>query len=254
MKMNSGKWLFLFAILFAGMIATEVMAQAPQGHQQRQGQGQTGQRGMGRGQGMMAEGQQQDMATIHTLFAEHQKINRTVRPLENGVETITESDDPKVQALINEHVAAMYQRLEKKQPIRMWDPLFAEIFKHADKIKIEMVKTPKGLKVTETSDDPWVVRLIQAHAWGVSDFIKEGPAGMHKRHDLPGAAAPGETKKFLGKGDGITTCPVTGEPVDKNVKAEIAGRTVYFCCASCRAAVQKNPELYLKQPESNHHQ
>ena len=67
---------------------------------------------------------------------------------------------------------------------------------------------------------------------------------MHKEHPLPGQKL--EAKGFLGKGDGVTTCPVTGEPVNKNVSAEIFGRTVYFCCENCRDTVKKTPELYIK--------
>lgn len=58
--------------------------------------------------------------------------------------------------------------------------------------------------------------------------------------------APKAKTAFLGKGDGVATCPVTGEPVDKSVKAEIAGRTVLFCCAGCIDTVKKNPAAYLK--------
>jgi YHS domain-containing protein len=229
--------IFVLAIALFGLIAYA------QDHNHHQGGG----RMRGQGQGRMGrggEGRMEDMKTIHALFDEHQKITRTVKKTENGVETLTESDDPKVQALIVEHVWAMKKRLENKQPIRMWDPLFAELFKNADKIKMEIVKTPKGAKVIETSGDPWVVKLIQSHAEGVSEFVKEGMSSMHKSHELPGEK-PVELK-FLGKGDGVTTCPVTGEPVNKGVKFGFYGRTVYFCCESCRDAVKKNPELYLK--------
>lgn len=65
----------------------------------------------------------------------------------------------------------------------------------------------------------------------------------HDHHAKEGTKAEA---KFLGKGDGITTCPVTGEPINKNVKAEINGRTIYACCADCLESVKKNPELYLK--------
>jgi hypothetical protein len=225
------------AVLF---LAAFSISLAAQDHSQHQGQGKGKMGG-----GMMGEGRMQDMQTIHALFGEHKKITRTIKNLDNGVETLTESDDPKVQAMIKEHVAAMYKRLADKQVIRGWDPLFAELFKHADKIKMELTTTAKGIKVVETSDDPYVVKLIQAHAVGVSEFVKEGMSSMHKEHPLPDAKP--EAKKFLGKGDGVTTCPVTGEPVDKNISAEINGKTVYFCCASCRDAVKKNPELYLKE-------
>jgi len=206
-----------------------------------QDRGQEGCRGcmrMGQSQGP------QDMQTIHALFNEHKKIRRTVKNIENGVETLTESDDQAVQAMIVEHALAMQKRLENKQPIRQWDPLFAELFKHAEKITMQISKTQRGVRVVETSSDAYVVKLMQSHAQGVSEFVAEGMSSMHKSHELPGSKA--DEKSFLGKGDGLTTCPVTGAPVDKSIKAEILGRTVYFCCQACRDAAQKNPELYLK--------
>jgi YHS domain-containing protein len=66
-------------------------------------------------------------------------------------------------------------------------------------------------------------------------------------HDHGDQDAQKGEQKFLGKGDGIETCPVTGEPVNKNVKAEINGRTVYACCEMCLETVKKNPDLYLKK-------
>ncbi|HMV51727.1 MAG TPA: hypothetical protein PLD20_35095 [Blastocatellia bacterium] len=201
--------------------------------------------GQGRMSGMgMGGNQPQDMKTIHTLFDEHKNITRTVKNISNGVETLTESDDPKVKALIVEHSWAMKARLEKKQPIRQWDPLFAELFKYADKIKMEIASTAKGVKVTETSDDTYVVKLIQAHAAGVSEFVAEGMSSMHKEHPLPGAEK--KDTAFAGKGDGVETCPVTGEPVNKNIKHGFFGRTVYFCCESCLEAAKKNPEKFIK--------
>lgn len=238
-----------FALLFA-LALMAFLVSVPSRAQEHQHQGQSGCKNCqpedkSKSQvGMMGGGQMQDMQTIHALFGDHEKISRTVKKIDKGVDTVTESDDPKVQAMIKEHVAAMYKRLETKQPMRTWDPLFAEIFKNADKIKIQLETTAKGIKVTETSDDSWVVKLIQSHAEGVSEFVKEGMPSMHKEHPLPGTKP--EAKAFLGKGDGVTTCPVTGEPIDKNVSAEINGKTICFCCASCRDTVKKNPELYLK--------
>lgn len=65
------------------------------------------------------------------------------------------------------------------------------------------------------------------------------------------AAAAKPDSKFLGKGDGIETCPVTGEPVKKDLKGEVkGGRVFYVCCEGCIETVQKNPELYLKPEKS----
>jgi hypothetical protein len=52
---------------------------------------------------------------------------------------------------------------------------------------------------------------------------------------------------FSGRGDGITTCPVTGEKImSKNIKAEMHGRTVYFCCHGCLKAAMKIPDKFVK--------
>ncbi len=62
-------------------------------------------------------------------------------------------------------------------------------------------------------------------------------------------AAP-KAVKFMGKGDGITTCPVTGEEISsKDQHADLYGRTVYFCCGGCLAKAQKNPAMYIKKTE-----
>ncbi len=72
------------------------------------------------------------------------------------------------------------------------------------------------------------------------------PEKASDKHGDHGAAS-GTPSGFLGKGDGVTTCPVTGEPISKDVKAQIGGRTVYACCAGCLATISKNPDLYLKK-------
>jgi YHS domain-containing protein len=89
--------------------------------------------------------------------------------------------------------------------------------------------------------------LTIACALAISAAAHEGHDG--KKHDNKQTAAKGKAAKseFKGKGDGVETCPVTGEPItNKDVKANMFGRTVYFCCESCRDAAKKNPERYLK--------
>lgn len=126
-----------------------------------------------------------DHAVFFYLIEHRNVIERAIKNLPTGVETVTESADPNVADKIREHVAAMYVRVEKHQPIHMRDPLFAEIFRHAEKVKIKTEDTPRGIKVIETSDDPYVAKLIQAHAQVVSLFIKNGQAEMRKNHALP---------------------------------------------------------------------
>ena len=51
--------------------------------------------------------------------------------------------------------------------------------------KMTVEKTAKGVKVAETSTDPYVARLIQAHAEVVSQFLANGHAEVRKNHPIP---------------------------------------------------------------------
>lgn len=136
----------------------------------------------------------EDHEVFHFLLQNHKSITRTVKELPNGVETLTESDVPGVASKIKEHVKWMEVRIREAKPIRMRDPLFAELFRHTDKIKMVHEDTDKGVRVTETSDDPHVAGLIQAHAKVVTGFVNRGFAEAMKNHAVPGKAQakPGE--------------------------------------------------------------
>jgi hypothetical protein len=144
-----------------------------------------GGRGQG-GPGQHDERHAADQEVFHYLLSNHKQIRRTVKELPNGVETLTESDVPEIAAKIQEHVDWMEVRVRETNPIRMRDPLFAEIFRHTDKIEIQHENTEKGVRVTETSNDPYVTKLIQAHAKVVSGFVERGFAEAMKNHAIPG--------------------------------------------------------------------
>lgn len=126
-----------------------------------------------------------DRDVFQFLLTNHDKIKRTVKELPDGVETFTESENAEVAAKIKEHVEWMAHRIKETNPIRMRDPLFAEIFKHTDKIKMLHEDTDKGVRVIETSTDPYVVKLIQAHSKVVSGFVERGFAEAMKNHPVP---------------------------------------------------------------------
>jgi hypothetical protein len=146
------------------------------------------QQGFGRGRG---RGQWDDPRFIedrkwfHFLLDNRDKIKRTIMRTDKGVDTVTESDDPEVAAGIQTHVAAMHARVKEGRGIHMRDPLFREVFRHADKISMEITDTDKGVRVVETSDDPHVSSLIQAHADVVSQFIENGHEEVRKNHAVP---------------------------------------------------------------------
>lgn len=133
----------------------------------------------------MGPGMMEDMHTIHSLLENHGKIERRVKNIKNGVETWTESDDPEIAKTIKEHVWQMKQRMEESRSIRQMDPLFRELFKHHNEIKIQIEETKKGTHVIETSGNPEVVKLIQQHARTVSKFSEQGMQGAMQPTPLP---------------------------------------------------------------------
>lgn len=182
-----------FGVLFLLTVAVApVYAQARYGPEQRGfrggGAGQHLGPGKGRSRNRMRgadERHRADHDVFQFLLANHDQINRTVRRLPNGVETVTESESPKIAAKIKDHVKWMAYRIEENHPIRMRDPLFAELFRHAEKIELQHEETEKGVRVTETSKDPQVAKLIQSHADVVSGFVERGFAEAMKNHAVP---------------------------------------------------------------------
>ena len=43
------------------------------------------------------------------------------------------------------------------------------------------------------------------------------------------------------------TCPVMGNPINKDLYVDHDGKRVYVCCGACISAVKKSPEKYLKK-------
>ncbi|XZE17586.1 DsrE family protein [Pirellulaceae bacterium SH449] len=143
-------------------------------------------RGMGRGPGAMP-GMREDMTTLHAMFADREKIKRTVTDLADGAEAVTESDDEAIAKLLKEHVPAMEDRVVDNKPLppMTFHPIFVELIKHADDYTLTYEETEKGIKVRYQSDDPYVVMLVQEHAKLVSRFIKNGMEEIHAPYELP---------------------------------------------------------------------
>lgn len=140
----------------------------------------------GKGRGMMGDASHQaDMQLFHQLFEHRTEIDRQVVKRADGIDTITESKNPEVRRLLQAHVASMLARVEEGRPIHQRDPLFAELFRYADRIDVKMERTANGVRVIETSEDPYVVKLLYAHADVVTAFLANGMSEMMKNHPLP---------------------------------------------------------------------
>lgn len=150
------------------------------------GHGQTGAgRGGPAGNGNADAAHAADMKAIQFLLVNRAKIRRTVVNRPDGVETLTESDDPNVTAVLVWHVESMALRVKEQRPIHARDPLFAELFRNAATLNMHVERTAQGVKVVETSPNAYSARLIQAHAQVVSLFLKNGPIEVRKNHAVP---------------------------------------------------------------------
>lgn len=136
-----------------------------------------GERGMG--------GHRQLMVNIHGLINDHSSITREVEKIADGVVTVTRTSNPELVPTLQTHVAQMYGLIDSGGSIRHWDPLFVEIFEHADQIVMDTELLEDGIRVRETSADPYVVKLIQAHADKVNEFVARGMDAMHEPTAVP---------------------------------------------------------------------
>ncbi|MEJ2060344.1 MAG: hypothetical protein P8Y64_07640 [Gammaproteobacteria bacterium] len=131
------------------------------------------------------ERHQHDRDVFHQLLDSHEALRRRVVKLDNGIRATTTSPDPQVVALLHDHVPAMHARLEENFPLRRWDRLYAELFRHRDKIDMQVTLLPNGVEVTETSRDPEVVKLIHAHGDTVDAFVRGGYAAAANPSPVP---------------------------------------------------------------------
>ena len=180
----------ILPILSLGLFLLNCGSDGDQGHMMDRGM--MGHRTMieSIGEAMMSDSMdsemKEDMPPIRELLMNHEKIERRVEDLDNGVKTWTTSGDPQIAAAIQKHVRQMHERIKEKKPIRQMDPLFREIFKHADKIEMEIEDLENGVLVVETSEDPQVVKLIQQHAHkAVSEFAEQGMQRAMEPTPLP---------------------------------------------------------------------
>lgn len=115
-----------------------------------------------------------DRGVWHELLDKHTAIRRVVRHTPDGVEAVTESDDPAVAAKIRDHAFAMQARMRTGSRVRVWDPVFEEMFTRHDAFTIDVKSTEKGVSISERAADQESLALMRAHAIGVSEFVRGG--------------------------------------------------------------------------------
>jgi YHS domain-containing protein len=54
-----------------------------------------------------------------------------------------------------------------------------------------------------------------------------------------------EVKEVMAAAIEQTSCPIMGNPINKDIFVEYEGKKVYFCCEGCKAKFEENPEQYI---------
>ncbi|MBY0489955.1 MAG: hypothetical protein K2R93_08970 [Gemmatimonadaceae bacterium] len=146
-------------------------------------QGALGGMSPGMGRGMMGDSAAAViMPIVHDLMTNHTKLRRTVTILPNGVRTVTESDDSTMMYQLRKHVSTTGGLVARSQDLNVppASPVLHALLQNGAKIVRTVSPTPKGVAVTETSEDPAVVRLLQDHAAEVTALVERGMAAMHE--------------------------------------------------------------------------
>ena len=139
----------------------------------------------GMGPGMMGRGRDAalmaEMADIHELFLNHDRITRTVTNLPNGIRTVTESSDPRVAQILRDRVTSSRKRVETGNDpgLPIESPALRSIYRNYQKIQTTFEPSATGIVVVQTSADPETVAALQQHASEETDFVRDGMAALH---------------------------------------------------------------------------
>ncbi len=81
----------------------------------------------------------------------------------------------------------------------------------------------------------FVLAGCQKEKPAVQQPAKQGEKAAMQEHAAAVQAVAGEQ----------TTCPVMGNPIDKNIFIEYQGKKVYFCCKACPDVFKADPAKYI---------
>ncbi len=66
-----------------------------------------------------------------------------------------------------------------------------------------------------------------------------------KKTDEPAPAVEGASQQMALVPQ--KTCPVMGNPINKDLYCDVNGKRIYVCCGGCIDPIKKDPEKYLQK-------
>lgn len=90
-------------------------------------------------------------------------------------------------------------------------------------------------------------KVIAPTACAVVMLMSAGVMGQSTKSAKTDTATTAAQPKLLKP---QTTCPVSGDPIDKKLYVDHNGKRIYLCCTDCLASVKKAPEKYIRKLEA----
>lgn len=113
---------------------------------------------------------------LAVLFQNFRKLDRKVKNLPNGVVTLTTARNEALKDVLISHVVGMINRVEEgRDPqVRIQSPTLDHFFMDNHLIETEIEIKDNGILVRQTSDDPYMVEIMQEHAAEVTEMVERG--------------------------------------------------------------------------------
>ncbi len=124
----------------------------------------------------------EESAELAVLFRNFQTLKREVVNLPNGIRTTTSSSDPQVMEVLVSHVVGMIDRVEmgRDPQVIIQSPTLDIFFARHEAILTDIDIQGDAIVVTQTSDDPEMVKALHTHAGEVSDMAARGMQAVHE--------------------------------------------------------------------------
>lgn len=124
-----------------------------------------------------------EVEDMRHMFHRHFEITREVVYMENGIQTITRTKNPKLVDALIRHVIMMLDRMENKNnpEVPIQSPQLDYLFMKSDKIRTGFEALDDGIIVVQTSTNPEVIQSLHKHASEVTDMVDRGMQVVHER-------------------------------------------------------------------------
>jgi YHS domain-containing protein/Spy/CpxP family protein refolding chaperone len=148
---------------------------------------------------------------------------------------------------------AMVDKCQMMMNTRIWPSDPEALIAMKDRLALTAEQTDKLDAIAKKARED-AAAVLTAEQQSKIKATEAEPATMMELHQTmmqkmkeKGMMGPGSTMAEKSSTMAVeqTTCPITGQPINKKYSTVYKGKTVYFCCPMCKPIFEKNPEKYI---------